>query len=100
MVLATLVGGEPTLAPRVIQYAARKFPVVWVVTNGSAKFPKVPRSVVYSVSIDGPPDHHNQTRDPLGFFQEPYLSSTCTEWQLLSSAISINRNAVPTPTLP
>lgn len=69
MVLATLVGGEPTLAPRVIQYAARKFPVVWVVTNGSAKFPKVPRSVVYSVSIDGPPDHHNQTRDPLGFFK-------------------------------
>ncbi|MGR3274779.1 radical SAM protein [Acaryochloris marina NIES-2412] len=69
MVLATLVGGEPTLAPRVIQYAGRKFPVVWVVTNGSGKFPKVPRSVVYSVSIDGPPDHHNQTRDPLGFFK-------------------------------
>lgn len=68
MVLATLVGGEPTLVSRVIQYAGQKFPVVWVVTNGSAKFPKAPFSVVYSVSIDGPPDHHNQTRDPLGFF--------------------------------
>lgn len=70
MVLATLVGGEPTLAPRVIQYAAQKFPVVWVVTNGSAKFPQAARSVTYSVSIDGPPDHHNRTRDPLGFFDK------------------------------
>ena len=70
MVLATLVGGEPTLAPRVIQYAAKKFPVVWVVTNGSAKFPKAARSVTYSVSIDGPPEHHNKTRDPMGFFDK------------------------------
>lgn len=70
MVLATLVGGEPTLSPRVIQYAAKIFPVVWVVTNGSAKFPKAARSVTYSVSIDGPPEHHNKTRDPMGFFDK------------------------------
>ncbi|MGF1602114.1 MAG: radical SAM protein [Thermosynechococcaceae cyanobacterium] len=70
MVLVTLVGGEPVLSSRIIQYAAQKFPVVWVVSNGSVKFPQTPHSVVYSVSIDGPPDYHNQIRDPLGFFSK------------------------------
>lgn len=70
MVLATLVGGEPILSSKVIQYAARKFPVVWVVSNGSVKFPKTPYSVTYGVSIDGPPEYHNKIRDPLGFFDK------------------------------
>jgi sulfatase maturation enzyme AslB (radical SAM superfamily) len=69
IVHVTLVGGEPLLASDVIYYAARKFPVCWVVSNGSIKFPKdLPRSVVMSVSIDGPPGLHNNSRDPKGFF--------------------------------
>lgn len=71
IVHVTLVGGEPLLAPKVIYRAARMFPVCWVVSNGSAKFPRnMPRSVVMSVSIDGPPDFHNQSRDPKGFFSK------------------------------
>jgi sulfatase maturation enzyme AslB (radical SAM superfamily) len=71
IVHVTLVGGEPLLASNVIYYAAKKFPVCWVVSNGSAKFPKnLPKSVVMSISIDGPPDLHNQSRDPKGFFSK------------------------------
>lgn len=71
IVHVTLVGGEPLLAPKVIYRAAEMFPVCWVVSNGSAKFPKnMPRSVVMSVSVDGPPDFHNQSRDPKGFFSK------------------------------
>jgi MoaA/NifB/PqqE/SkfB family radical SAM enzyme len=70
-VLVTLVGGEPLLAPKIIRYASERFPVVWVVTNGAAKFPThLARSVVLSVSIDGLPEYHNQLRDPLGFFEK------------------------------
>jgi MoaA/NifB/PqqE/SkfB family radical SAM enzyme len=70
-VLVTLVGGEPLLAPKIIRYASERFPVVWVVTNGAAKFPtNLARSVVLSVSIDGLPAYHNQLRDPLGFFDK------------------------------
>lgn len=64
----SLVGGEPALAPRLLQKAAELFPVVWIVSNGAARLPKLPRSAVIFVSIDGPPEHHNQSRDPLGFF--------------------------------
>ncbi|MBW4422019.1 MAG: radical SAM protein [Myxacorys californica WJT36-NPBG1] len=64
----TLVGGEPALAPHIIQYAANLFPIIWVVTNGAARLPLLPRSVSAFVSLDGPPDHHNQSRDPMGFF--------------------------------
>lgn len=69
IVHVTLIGGEPLLAQKIIYQAAQLFPIVWVVTNGAAKHPTaLPRSVVLSVSIDGPPDLHNRVRDPLGFF--------------------------------
>ncbi len=69
IVHVTLIGGEPLLASKIIYRAAELFPVVWVVTNGAAKHPvNLPRSVVISVSIDGPPEFHNQIRDPSGFF--------------------------------
>jgi sulfatase maturation enzyme AslB (radical SAM superfamily) len=71
IVHVTLVGGEPLLASKIIYYAAKRFPVCWVISNGSAKFPKnLPRSVVMSISIDGPPELHNQSRDPKGFFSK------------------------------
>jgi sulfatase maturation enzyme AslB (radical SAM superfamily) len=71
IVHVTLVGGEPLLAPKIIHYASDKFPIVWVVTNGAAKFPSnLARSIVLFVSIDGLPDVHNKMRDPLGFFQK------------------------------
>lgn len=68
IVHVTVVGGETALAPKAIQRAAELFPVVWVVTNGAAKLPDLPRSAVVFVSIDGPPEYHNRSRDPLGFF--------------------------------
>lgn len=68
MIHVTLVGGEPALAPQIIQYAAKLFPITWVVTNGAARLPLLPRSVSIFVSLDGPPDYHNQSRDPMGFF--------------------------------
>jgi sulfatase maturation enzyme AslB (radical SAM superfamily) len=63
-----VVGGEPALVPQAIQRAAELFPLVWVVTNGVAKLPQLPRSAVIFVSIDGSPDYHNRIRDPLGYF--------------------------------
>jgi len=68
IVHVTVVGGETALAPRAIQRAAELFPVVWVVTNGAAKLPNLPNSAVVFVSIDGTPEYHNKSRDPLGFF--------------------------------
>ncbi|MBW4554150.1 MAG: radical SAM protein [Aphanocapsa sp. GSE-SYN-MK-11-07L] len=89
IVHVTLIGGEPLLASKIIYKAAKLFPVVWVVTNGAAKHPvNLPRSVVMSVSIDGPPDLHNRTRDPSGFFakqQYGYLTG-------MSAAIARNIN--------
>jgi len=64
----TVVGGEPALAPKVVQRASELFPIVWVVTNGAAKLPALTHSAVTFVSIDGPPEHHNRSRDPLGYF--------------------------------
>ncbi|MCC5640154.1 radical SAM protein [Nostoc sp. CHAB 5844] len=68
IVHVTVVGGETALAPKAMQRAAELFPVVWVVTNGAAKLPNLPNSAVVFVSIDGTPEYHNQSRDPLGFF--------------------------------
>ncbi|HEY9616752.1 MAG TPA: radical SAM protein [Microcoleaceae cyanobacterium] len=70
IVQVTVVGGETALAPKAVQRAAELFPIVWVVTNGAAKLPTLPRSASIFVSIDGPPDYHNRARDPLGFFAE------------------------------
>ena len=75
IVHVTLVGGDPTLAPKTILRAAELFPVVWVVTNGAGKLPPLPQSVVVFVSIDGPPDYHNQSRDPLGFFSNNHYGN-------------------------
>lgn len=69
VVHVTLVGGEPALAPDVIAHAATLFPVVWVVSNGAVRLPRLPRSISVFVSMDGTPDYHNQSRDPLGFFK-------------------------------
>lgn len=68
IVHVTVVGGDPALAPKAIQRASELFPVVWVVTNGAAKLPSLPHSAIVFVSIDGLPDYHNHSRDPLGFF--------------------------------
>lgn len=68
IVHVTVVGGETALAPKAIQRATELFPVVWVVTNGAAKLPNLPNSAVVFVSIDGTPEYHNKSRDPLGFF--------------------------------
>jgi hypothetical protein len=64
----TLVGGETSLAPKAIGRAAELFPVVWVVTNGTRPLPRLPHSAITFVSLDGPPDYHNRSRDPQGFF--------------------------------
>jgi MoaA/NifB/PqqE/SkfB family radical SAM enzyme len=71
----TLVGGETLLAPRIVRYAAALFPVVWVVTNGVAKFPTLPHSSVFFVSIDGPPEFHNNSRDPKGYFRNNHYEN-------------------------
>jgi organic radical activating enzyme len=70
IVHVTVVGGDPALAPRAVQRAAELFPAVWVVTNGAAKLPHLPLSTSIFVSIDGPPEHHNRSRDPQGFFSK------------------------------
>lgn len=75
IVHVTVVGGDPALAPKAIQRAAEMFPVVWVVTNGAGKLPPLPRSAVVFVSIDGPPEFHNQSRDPLGFFAKNHYGN-------------------------
>ncbi|PZD70848.1 Sporulation killing factor maturation protein SkfB [Acaryochloris thomasi RCC1774] len=69
VVHVTLVGGETALAPKAIRLASKLFPVVWVVTNGVVKLPRLPNSVTVFVSIDGPPDYHNKSRDPKGFYK-------------------------------
>lgn len=68
----SIVGGETALAPKAILKASELFPVVWVITNGAAKLPKLPRSTTIFVSIDGPPEYHNSSRDPLGFFAKQH----------------------------
>lgn len=68
IVHVTLVGGEPALAPKVLERAAQMFPLVWVVSNGAAKLPKLPNSVTMFISLDGLPVYHNQSRDPLEYF--------------------------------
>lgn len=69
IVHVTLVGGEPALASDLILHAATLFPIVWVVSNGAVKLPALPRSVSVFVSMDGTPEYHNQSRDPMGFFK-------------------------------
>lgn len=84
----TLVGGEPSLAPNVIKVAAELFPIVWVVSNGASALPQLPKSVSVFVSMDGPPEFHNQSRDPMGFFENHHYEGT----QGMSAAIARNIN--------
>ncbi|MEO0869532.1 MAG: radical SAM protein [Cyanobacteria bacterium J06642_11] len=88
VVHVTLVGGEPSLAPNVIREAAELFPIVWVVTNGAAALPPLPHSVSVFVSMDGPPDFHNQSRDPMGFFENHRYGNS----KGMSAAIARNIN--------
>lgn len=88
VVHVTLVGGEPSLAPNVIQAAAKLFPIVWVVSNGAASLPVLPQSVSVFVSMDGPPAFHNQSRDPMGFFANHQYGETTG----MSAAIARNIN--------
>jgi sulfatase maturation enzyme AslB (radical SAM superfamily) len=69
MIHVTLVGGEPGLAIDAVRKAAELFPIVWLVTNGTIKLPSLPRSITTFVSIDGPPEVHNISRDPAGFYK-------------------------------
>lgn len=85
----TLVGGEPSLAPNVIREAAELFPIVWVVSNGAASLPSLPQSVSVFVSMDGPPDFHNNSRDPSGFFENHHYQNT----KGMSAAIARNINS-------
>lgn len=89
IVHVSVVGGETALAPKAIARAAELFPVVWVVTNGAAKLPSLPRSAVVFVSIDGTPDYHNQSRDPLGYFAKHSYGNDLTG---MSAAIVRNIN--------
>ncbi|MEO0704124.1 MAG: radical SAM protein [Cyanobacteria bacterium J06649_5] len=88
VVHVTLVGGEPSLAPDVIRAAADLFPIVWVVSNGAAALPTLPNSVSVFVSMDGPPNFHNQSRDPMGFFDNHHYENTSG----MSAAIARNIN--------
>ena len=88
VVHVTLVGGEPSLAPNVIRVAADLFPIVWVVSNGAASLPALPKSVSVFVSMDGPPDFHNQSRDPMGFFDNHHYENT----KGMSAAVARNIN--------
>ena len=88
VVHVTLVGGEPSLAPDIVKTAAELFPIVWVVSNGAASLPSLPQSVSLFVSMDGPPDFHNQSRDPMGFFNNHRYGQTTG----MSAAIARNIN--------
>lgn len=88
VVHVALVGGEPSLAPNVVKVAADLFPIVWVVSNGAASLPKLSRSVSLFISMDGPPDFHNKSRDPMGFFDNHQYGQT----KGMSAAIARNIN--------
>ncbi|MDZ8187740.1 MAG: radical SAM protein [Nostoc sp. ChiSLP02] len=84
----TLVGGEPALAPKVIQHAAQIFPIVWVVSNGAAKLPPLPNSVSVFISLDGLKEYHNRSRDPKGYFDKNHYGNLTG----MSAAIARNIN--------
>jgi organic radical activating enzyme len=92
VVHVTLVGGEPTLAKQAIIKAAELFPCVWVVSNGTVPLPKTMRKpITLFVSMDGPPDYHNQSRDPKGFFNNHRYNGE----RGMTAAIARNINEYP-----
>ena len=61
--LITLVGGEPTLRPDVIELFAKEYPKrVCVVSNGTFPLKKIPGVYFYWISIDGTKKIHNRIR--------------------------------------
>jgi MoaA/NifB/PqqE/SkfB family radical SAM enzyme len=59
----TLVGGEPTLRPDIIELFCKEMPKrVWVVTNGSFPLKQYDGLCFYWVSIDGTEQVHDITR--------------------------------------
>ncbi len=61
--IITLVGGEPTLRPDVIQLFAREFPKrVCVVSNGTYPLKPIPGLYFYWISIDGTQQIHDSIR--------------------------------------
>lgn len=61
--LITLVGGEPTLRPDVIQLFAKEYPKrICVVSNGTLPLVKVPGVYFYWISIDGTEQVHDSIR--------------------------------------
>jgi Fe-coproporphyrin III synthase len=61
--IITLVGGEPTLRPDVIELFAKEFPNrVCVVSNGTFPLKKIPGIYFYWISIDGTKDVHDSIR--------------------------------------
>lgn len=61
--LITLVGGEPTLRPDVIDLFAKEYPKrVCVVSNGTFPLRKIPGVYFYWISIDGTPQVHDGIR--------------------------------------
>ena len=56
----SLVGGEPTLRPKVLQAASEIFPQCVMFTNGTRPIPDLPISI--GVSLDGPEDINDEIR--------------------------------------
>jgi hypothetical protein len=58
---SVILGGEPMLRPRVVQYACSRFPFTIVFTNGTLGYNGV-HPTLFFLSIDGPPDLNDRIR--------------------------------------
>lgn len=66
---ATWVGGEPLTRPDVLRMGTSYFPLNWIVTNGTVRFPEDLNHATYFLSLDGPEEYHNFLRDKDGAFR-------------------------------
>ena len=63
--IITLVGGEPTLRPDVVELFINEFPKrVCLVTNGTMPLKKYDKIYFYWISIDGTEKIHDKIRGP------------------------------------
>ena len=63
--IITLVGGEPTLRPDVVELFINEFPIrVCLVTNGTMPLKKYDKIYFYWISIDGTEKIHDKIRGP------------------------------------